>query len=72
MTIDDAIKMLTKRKRDGVKSIIFSFWTAESFDLPDDETWEDASESVEDNMDWSYTHDRLSELLKKETENEKV
>jgi len=71
MTIDDAIKMLTKRKRDGVKSIIFSFWTAESFDLPDDNTWECVSESVEDTMDWSTTHDRMSELLNEAIENEK-
>ena len=64
MTIDDAIKMLTKCKEEGAKSIILAFWEAESFDLPDDETWEAASESVEDGMDWSYTHDCLSELLK--------
>ena len=64
MTIDYAIKMLTELKEEGAKSIILAFWTAEGFDLPDDKTWEAASESVEDGMDWSYTHDCLSELLK--------
>lgn len=72
MTIDDAIKMLTRCKEDGVKSIILAFWEAESFDLSDDDTWEGVSESVEDNMDWSYTHDRLSEILNEVIENEKV
>jgi hypothetical protein len=72
MTIDYAIKMLTESKEAGVKSIILSFWTAECFDLPDDDNWECASESVEDGMDWSHTHDHLSYLLKEKTENEKV
>jgi hypothetical protein len=72
MTIDDAIKMLTDSKEAGVKSIILAFWTAEGFDLPNDDNWECASESVEDRMDWSHTHDHLSDLLKEEIENEKV
>ena len=74
MTIDDAIKMLTKCKEDGVKSIIFSFWEAEAFDLPDDNNWKVISESVEEDMDWSCTNNDLLDLVlvTKEMQNEKV
>lgn len=72
MTIDDAIKMLTESKEAGVKSIILAFWEAESFELSDDDIWESVSGSIEDNMDWSYTHDCLSEILNEEIKNEKV
>ena len=72
MTIDDAIKMLTESKEAGVKSIILSFWEAESFDLPDDNNWKVISESVERDMDWSCTTDDLLDEVNEVIENAKA
>ena len=72
MTIDDAIKMLTESKEAGVKSIILSFWEAESFDLLDDNNWKVISESVERDMDWSCTTDDLLDGVTELNENAKA
>lgn len=41
MKIDDAIGNLIKLKNNGVYSIIQSVWTAEIFNVPEDEKWID-------------------------------
>jgi hypothetical protein len=64
MTIDDAIKALQQRKEDGVKAVLISWWEADKFDLPDDDTWRQAAEDTEYVMDWAMTHARLAALVK--------
>lgn len=63
MTIDDAIRNLKSAKRSGVKSIILAWWAADMFDRPDDAAWEEATEIIEDKVDWSATHSDLQHAL---------
>lgn len=65
MNINDAIKMLRDAKKEGVKSIVFAYWTADMFDREDDEAWE-ASASAADDIDWSMTHDLLCEAIEQD------
>lgn len=59
MTIDEAINNLQRAKARGVKSIVLAYWTADTFDKPDDEEWQADAEIVEDKFDWSATHSDL-------------
>lgn len=59
MTIDDAIDNLQRAKARGVKSVILAYWTADTFDCPDDENWQTDAEIVENKFDWSATHSDL-------------
>jgi len=63
MTIEQAIKQLQEAKKEGVKSIVLSWWSADIFDQLDDDAWYAATEHIEDSMDWSTTHDTMVELL---------
>lgn len=63
MTIDEAIDNLKRAKKNGVKSVILAWWSADMFARPDDSDWERAAEIVEDKMDWSATHSDLTSVL---------
>lgn len=63
MTIDEAIENLKDAKTRGVKSIIMAWWDALEFSRQDDEAWEADAARVEDEMDWSSTHDKITEML---------
>lgn len=64
MTIDEAIKNLKTAKESGTKNIILAWWGAEMFDREDDKLWQYDSERVEQKMDWSMTHETLSDMLR--------
>ena len=63
MNITEAIRILNEAKDQGTQHIIFAFWESNMFDRPDDYAWAADAEYVEDNMDWSYAHDRISDHL---------
>ena len=63
MTIDDAIKNLEQAKAKGTKAIVLAYWDASMFQMQDDSKWEAIAEHVEDQMDWSSTHDDLRFLI---------
>ena len=62
MNIDDAIKMLQKEKKRGVKHIIISHWTADQFDRSDNRIWGYISDAVMD-ADWQFVNDNLAEMV---------
>jgi hypothetical protein len=68
MTIDEAIKNLESAKRGGTKSIVFAWWSADMFGRTDDKKWRADSEWVENQMDWSYAHDQITDILNDGTE----
>ena len=73
MKIDDAIKMLQEAKENGSNNIIFAFWTCDVFTKVNDKgltkqftenkVWENIVNFIDNNMDWSYTHDALQEII---------
>lgn len=64
MKITEAIRILNEAKDQGAKHIVFAFWEAEMFERPDDDAWAEDAEHAEDNIDWSYTHDKISAQLR--------
>ncbi len=64
MTIDEAIDNLKSAKEQGKKNIILAWWDSSMFDRKDDKDWEVDASRVEDEMDWSSTHDDISDILK--------
>jgi hypothetical protein len=62
MDIDTAIQQLEEAKHEGVKNIVFAYWTAESFGTEDDEDWEYTADRIELEMDWSVAHDSMEEI----------
>lgn len=73
MKIDDAIKMLQEAKENGSKNVIFAFWTSDVFTKVNDKgltkqftenkVWENIVDFIDKNMDWSYTHEALQEII---------
>lgn len=63
MTIDEAIADLQQAKRDGVKHIVLAYWTAEWFDQKDDDQFAADAAIIEDEFDWSYTHESMETFL---------
>jgi hypothetical protein len=63
MTIDKAIELLQAEKAAGGKNIIAAWWLADQFQRADDDVWAADAEAVEDKMDWSATHDNISDIL---------
>jgi hypothetical protein len=59
MTIEDAIKTLEYAKTNGVKDIVFAFWTCDTFLMEEGEDWAADAEYMEARMDWSRTHEDL-------------
>jgi len=66
MHIDQAIQILSEAKASGTQAIVFSFWEADLFALPNDNAWESLTEIIEDSMDWSRTHDDISTIIQNE------
>jgi hypothetical protein len=64
MNITEAIRILNEAKDQGTQRIIFAFWESDMFDRPDDDAWAEDAEHAEDNMDWSYTYDKISAQLR--------
>lgn len=62
MKIEHAIKILKKRKAEGVKNIVLAYWEADMFEEKDNEKWEDTANTIEDEMDWSMTHDQMCQI----------
>ena len=62
MNINDAIKLLEKRKTQGVKNIVLAYWEADMFNYKDDDKWAAISSVIEDRMDWSMTYDQMSQI----------
>lgn len=63
MKIEDAIAQLIEEKNNGTKSIILAYWKADTFDRKDDYQWESDTEYVENEMDWSRAHDRMTDII---------
>lgn len=68
MTIDEAIKNLQNAKERGVKSIVLAYWESDGFGLPDDQNWQAIAELVEDQMDWSHTHEDINTIIQDKEE----
>jgi hypothetical protein len=62
MTIDEAIKNLQDAKTRGVKSIVLAWWSADMLARVDNDDWAHIAERVEEEMDWSNTHEDLLEM----------
>lgn len=63
MTVDEAIKMLQREKKAGIKNVIIAWWDAGMFDRKDDDEWAAIAERIEDKFDWSSAHDDLEMTL---------
>ena len=63
MKIEEAIAQLIQEKNNGTKSIILAYWKADLFDREDDDGWHADTELVENEMDWSRTHDQMDDLI---------
>ena len=63
MTAKEAIKYLSDL--DPEESIVIAWWQKDMFAREEmtDEEWEWAARQVNDKMDWSYTHEFISEGL---------
>ena len=67
MDIKIAIQALQELQKAGVKHVVMSAWDARSFDLQeDDKEWPYLAVAAELEMDWSATHDKLSEIIAQE------
>lgn len=64
MTVDEAIKSLKEAKKGGAKNIIMAYWQADAFGMKDDDNWAEVCDLVCDKMDWSHTHDDLTENIR--------
>jgi hypothetical protein len=63
MKIDDAIEQLQNAKKEGTKNIIFAWWKSQEFARRDNDAWGSDCDTIDDNMDWSNTHDRLYDMM---------
>lgn len=68
MKIEEAIQILQDAQEQGTKSIVFAYWDSKMFDREDDETWENLTDLMEEEMDWSNTHDTLRYIMDLELE----
>jgi hypothetical protein len=67
MDIRIAITGLQELQKAGVKHVVMAAWDARSFDLQeDDKEWPHLANAAELEMDWSSTHDQLSEIIAQE------
>lgn len=72
MNIDRAIEILTLLKNKGETDIILAAWTAERFGLSGNDSWPALAEKVEQEMDWSATHDCMWEIMRNEMTDEEL
>jgi hypothetical protein len=54
MTVDEAIKFMQELKDQGRKHIIIGVWTAEVFEVKDDDTWGEVTKHVDDNCPYFW------------------
>lgn len=67
MDIKIAIETLQQLQKAGVQHVVMAAWDARSFDLQEnDKNWPYLANAAELEMDWSATHDRLSEIIAQE------
>lgn len=58
MSIDDAIHLLQKERKAGIKHVVLAYWTPEMFGMEEGPEWAEAAE-IGDDIDWSHTHDQI-------------
>ena len=63
MRIEEAIQMLEKMKKNGVKNLVVATWDAKCFDLEEGEEWGAIAETLEHKTDWSHAYDRMQWLI---------
>jgi hypothetical protein len=68
MHIKEAIKLLKQEQKKGTENIIFAYWDSSSFDRKDDEDWAIDAEHVESEIDWSRTHELMSDIMSENKE----
>ena len=61
MTVDEAIRTLQTYPND--EKIIIAWWDKEAFPEISQAVWDRSCAMVMDYMDWSDTHDDISQLL---------
>ena len=49
MTIDEAIELMQELKAKGTKHIIVGVWTADRFEVKDDDAWGKVTNYIDDN-----------------------
>ena len=49
MTIDEAIVFMQEMKTKGIKHLIIGVWTAELFEVKDDDAWGEVTKHIDDN-----------------------
>ena len=59
MTIEEAIENLQAAKARGTKHIVLAYWEAGAFLMKESDEWGDLADFLEDQMDWSCTHEDL-------------
>jgi peroxiredoxin family protein len=49
MTVDEAIEFMQELKTQGKKHIIVGVWTADLFEVKDDDAWGEVAKDIDDN-----------------------
>ncbi len=64
MTVDEAIKLLRSSYPNYPdEEIIIAWWDKEAFPEVSHDNWDESCDWVMDKMDWSHSHDDISQLL---------
>lgn len=63
MSIEEAIQMLEKMKKNGVKNLVVATWDAKCFDMEDGEEWGAIAETLEHKIDWSHAYDQMQWVI---------
>jgi hypothetical protein len=64
MNIDDAIHTLQEVKKNGTKNLIIAWWDSECFNRKEGKDWKSICNFVDNNMDWSSTHEGVDETIR--------
>ena len=62
MTVDEAIKVL-RSSYPNDEEIIIAWWDKGAFPEVSQDNWDGLCDWVMDEMDWSHSHDDISQLL---------
>ena len=54
MTIDEAIELMQELKAKGTKHIIVGVWTADLFEVKDDDAWGEVTKHIDDNCPYFW------------------
>jgi len=63
MNINEAIAQLERAKELGETDIVFAYWKASALDMDGFADWPAVAEYVEEIMDWSSTHDKITDII---------